>query len=191
MKTQEANKAAVLVALTGFRESGKSTARAYLEKKGFVSVRCKEVLLNVMRNTYPETLSLLAQKYNMTVDELLEKKPSEEVVVLMQQVGDVERQRDMWVFAKEYGRRASLVLNYSNVVTDDVRFHNEESIVRDLDGVIIRINRKGKNGKGKDGRIPRTEQDIPDIRADYIVDNNGTEKELYQQLDLILKDICK
>jgi hypothetical protein len=67
---------------------------------------------------------------------------------------------------------------YNEVVifVPDVRFDNEASLIQELGGVIVKINRDSEQGDGH-----ASEAGISGRLVDYVIDNNGTLEDLEQQ----------
>lgn len=174
----------MIIAFTGKKQTGKSTACAYLERENvFKRLNFKDALIFELKQNFPELLLVLAEKYEMTVDELFNIKPPE-VRTLMQNYGTNVRRVDVpnywvdkWIFSQ------SLISN-PNVTVDDLRFINEAEAVRFAGGIIVRIVRTDMNHT--DTHVSETEMDS--IVPDYtIVCNGGDEEHLYKELDKILK----
>lgn len=70
------------------------------------------------------------------------------------------------------------------VIIPDVRFLNEAKYIRDMRGIIIRIERTSQE---KDMHLSETEQD--NISPDYTIYNNGSLNDLKNELRNIIKDI--
>ena len=103
---------------------------------------------------------------NMTVRELLQKFGT----AIRNEVCD-----DFWV-------KVCLKNCTEDCIISDVRFESEAKGIRDINGIIIRINR---DGAGAGNHISETALD--DYCFDYIIDNNGTEEDLL----LKVKEFCK
>lgn len=56
------------------------------------------------------------------------------------------------------------------IIITDLRFLNEAAWVKEQGGVIVRIERKGQTNTD----LHQSEREIPLIRPDFILDNNGT-----------------
>lgn len=103
---------------------------------------------------------------NMTVRELLQKFGT----AIRNEVCD-----DFWV-------KVCLKNCTEDCIISDVRFESEAKGIRDINGIIIRINR---DGAGAGNHISETALD--NYCFDYIIDNNGTEEDLL----LKIKEFCK
>lgn len=94
---------------------------------------------------------------NMTVRELLQKFGT----AIRNEVCD-----DFWV-------KVCLKNCTEDCIISDVRFESEAEGIRDINGIIIRINR---DGAGAGNHI--SEIALDNYSFDYIIDNNGTEEDL-------------
>lgn len=103
---------------------------------------------------------------NMTVRELLQKFGT----AIRNEVCD-----DFWV-------KVCLKNCTEDCIISDVRFESEAEGIRDINGIIIRINR---DGAGAGNHI--SEIALDNYSFDYIIDNNGTEEDLL----LKVKEFCK
>lgn len=103
---------------------------------------------------------------NMTVRELLQKFGT----AIRNEVCD-----DFWV-------KVCLKNCTEDCIISDVRFESEAKGIRNINGIIIRINR---DGAGAGNHISETALD--DYCFDYIIDNNGTEEDLL----LKIREFCK
>ena len=64
----------------------------------------------------------------------------------------------------------------------DIRFNNEAELIKSYGGIVIRITRKDKVQVLKH----QSENGINNNLVDYEIENNGTLRELYQALDLVI-----
>ena len=103
---------------------------------------------------------------NMTVRELLQKFGT----AIRNEVCD-----DFWV-------KVCLKNCIEDCIISDVRFESEAEGIRDINGIIIRINR---DGAGAGNHI--SEIALDNYSFDYIIDNNGTEEDLLFKV----KEFCK
>lgn len=103
---------------------------------------------------------------NMTVRELLQKFGT----AIRNEVCD-----DFWV-------KVCLKNCTEDCIISDVRFESEAEGIRDIGGVIIRVNREGAGAGNHISEIA-----LDNYSFDYIIDNNGTEEDLL----LKVKEFCK
>ena len=91
--------------------------------------------------------------------------------------------RELWVdiFQKWYQKSDN---NDKSVVITDVRFKHEAQRIKDLGGIILKVNR---NNNKNDCHISEQElNQIPQDLIDYRIDNNYTIDDLYSQIDTII-----
>ena len=75
--------------------------------------------------------------------------------------------------------------NIRGIIVSDVRFDNEAQFIKSIGGIIIKINR-GSVDNANSGH--QSERGIS-IECEYIVENNNTIDELYNQIDYIIYDM--
>ena len=172
----------VLIAFTGYKGSGKTTASKYLitvqdyEKLSFASP-----LKNICKEVFGFTEEQLYGSEKETVDPFWNIEPRK----VLQIVGTE-------LFRKELGRHIpnigediwtkclqKKIMNNPNAhfVIDDLRFPNEAELIRSLGGKIIRIHRPGTVCDGHD-----SEKYVDHIQSDLDIMNNGTETELHEKI---------
>lgn len=182
----------MIIGLTGYKRSGKSTAAKYLaEKYGFVRHNFKDALVEELKENFPDLLQAITDQWNLqswggpekTIDQMLENKHSF-VRELMQNYGtEVRRKDDPNYWTDKWHDN----LPKGNVVVDDVRFKNESYEVHSIsDGYIIRIERTDISSGGD--HSSETEQDM--IVPDYTITCEPNEHDhLYQKLDEIIAEL--
>lgn len=167
----------LILGFTGKKGHGKTTACLkaieVLEDKGYKVVRInfKDALVHTMRTKLNRTLALLGEHYNLTQVELFEQKPPL-VRTLMQEVGtEIYRgfNTDHWIlewYKSVYNAGEVWKLEPKlAIITDDVRFSNEETILKAKGGKLIRIVRNGYEDNVAVTHQSETEMDsfIPDF----------------------------
>lgn len=91
--------------------------------------------------------------------------------VLPEIIPNMKFERSMWIkLAKKFVEE-----NGGDVVISDIRFPDEAKFVKDMGGIIIKIIR---NPEQKTQNNHQSENQIINIEQDVIIDNNGTLKEL-------------
>lgn len=170
-----------VIGFTGKKGHGKTTACLkaieILEEKGYHVVRhnFKDALVHTMRTKLNRTLALLGEHYNLTQVELFEQKPPL-VRTLMQEVGtEIYRGvRDDWWVMEWYMKLFNIGKEYNEdrdgvkelcIVTDDVRFLNEEAMLKAKGGILIKIVRTGYEDAVATSHQSETEMDklVPDV----------------------------
>lgn len=69
------------------------------------------------------------------------------------------------------------------VVISDIRFLHESNKIKELGGILIKINRKTKNNEYSEHC---SELECRDIECDYLIDNDGDIFDLYNQIDTLM-----
>jgi hypothetical protein len=188
-----------VVGLSGFAQSGKTTAALYLEQK--YGIRRKHIAepLRAM-------LAVLLQANGMSSDEIteyLEGAKKEQVIPCL---GVTSRYAQITI-GTEWGREminqnlwantwAAGVKDGESVMNDSVRFPNEAAAIRQLGGFVIMIKRPGtkpakfKNKLGEFlyskfgimwGVHPSERIDL--IKPDFIIHNDADVETMYRDLD--------
>jgi hypothetical protein len=175
-----------LIALTGYKQSGKSTAAAYLaEKHGYCRHNFKDALVEEMKERLPDVLRELTKldHYPLNIDTLFKTKPPL-MRALMQNYGTEVRRGDKKTYWSD-----KWLITYTNkiypqpTVVDDLRFLSERDALKSVGGTIIRIVRTDIASGGD--HSSETEQD--EIVADYTIKvGKGDHAALYQALDDII-----
>lgn len=181
----------MIYAFTGKKQSGKSTASAFLQKKFSNAIRLnfKSALVDELVANFPklnqviiDTMERLDYDGNnpWTLERLVNEKPPL-FRALMQNYGTEVRRGDdpnYWVDRWKY-----LARDREIVITDDVRFLNEAQAVKELGGVIIKIVREDMPDSG-DSHV--SEQEMDEITPDYLISvKTGEHQKLYDFLDYI------
>lgn len=185
-----------LIAFTGKKGTGKSTACSYLEEKyGFTRVNFKDALIAELKQNFPDLLNVMSVHYEMTIDALFEEKPPM-VRCLMQNYGTNVRRRDQddcwvqqwWRSVTENNYTAVNVLEtklkHENIAVDDCRFLNEAAAVKDLEGTIVRLIRPDMEHADQH----QSETEMDSIIPDYTITLIKYDLEhLHRELDAIMK----
>ena len=191
-----------IIAFTGLKQTGKTTAADYLVSKwGFVKHNFKDALVEEVKERFPDLLREIKyhegyiysnnQWQEPTIDELFESKPPL-IRALMQNYGtEVRRKEDpdywvkLWELSVLYEIRNDP--NYKLVV-DDARFINEVDSVRAEGGTIIRLTRPDLTVP--DNHSSETEQS--QIEVDYSIETErGDFEGLYRELDRVVNRISE
>jgi len=171
----------MIIAFTGKKRSGKTEAAKAID---LPSLNFKDPLIAEVRENFKELLAEIQymESGNALIElhTLFDTKPPL-IRKLLQNYGtDVRRNDTPRYWVDKWEERA---MDLKNCVTDDVRFLNEAEMVKDMDGIVIRIERPGL--KTTDTHI--SEQEMEEIVADYTVVNDGTIEELKDKIHAIYK----
>lgn len=163
-----------IIGITGYKQSGKDTvaellAKQYLPKRtvrlGFADALKQEV----------------CSAFRISREYLEQNKKNFRLI--LQGVGTDYRRvlcgEDYWVL--KWMQAANALVPIPDIlICSDVRFHNEANTIKQLGGVLIRVNRPGVF---TDGHASETEQ--TSILTDFTVHNDGTVADLQQKLKQI------
>ena len=137
-----------IIALTGYKQSGKSTvARILQEQFGFTRMAFADPIKWAVREIYDLSFAQLYGPGTLKedVDPRYDLTPRQ----IMQRFGtEVCRQihPDTWVM--NLRRRMDTIEAPKGIVIDDLRFDNEAEAVHDWGGEVWHINRPGYRGDG-------------------------------------------
>lgn len=159
----------MIIAFTGKKGSGKSTASEFLN---FTKINFKDSLVEEVQQNFPKLIKELQTLYG--IKDIFVEKPTLARLLLQEYGTDVRRGDNPEYWTTKWLNKAE---NEENVVTDDVRFVNEAQAVRALGGKIYRIVREGGE---KDTHISETEMDTIDV--DGTIYNNGSITDLKKQI---------
>lgn len=190
------------IGLSGFAQSGKTTAANYLEVEyGYKRLHIAEPLRKMIGE--------LLWSFGMFADErdkYLEGYLKEEVIpclgvtsrhaqiTLGTEWGRNHISPDLWVNAWKH-RAAS----FAAPMNDSVRFPNEERTIRDMDGFTILIVRPGCGPAAFKSRIGKwlfetfgmmrgvhDSERTDRLSPDYVIHNTGTVEQLHRMLDRVV-----
>lgn len=160
-----------VIALTGVAGSGKSTASAYLQSKGYQLTKFAEPLKDMLRAIgYSEDEIEGALKEVPRPDG---KTPRHAMQTLGTEWGRDCMGKDFWV--NIWKERAATGL----IVVDDCRFANEANAVRSMGGVVIRLEgRGGIKGAHSSERM--------EFETDRTINNVGTLEDLHAAIKAVI-----
>lgn len=179
----------MIIAFTGKKQSGKSTACAYI--KDAVRANFKDALIAEIKDNFPRLLdeisTIMEQHYwdgkRWTMDRLFSEKPPL-MRALLQNYGTEVRRKDHPEYWVNKWKDAVGESTAVDIVCDDVRFLNEAEAVRSVGGIVVRIVREDL--PTNDTHSSETEMDL--IKADYTISvKTGEYTKLYEQIDQILR----
>lgn len=178
-----------IIALCGYKQSGKTTACNHIEGHAYLRLRFADRIKEILR---------VLEVPDECVDGDLKEEPCEALCGksarhAMQTLGTEWGRRligdDFWVNQLKIRMDYWINCGVTNFVIDDLRFLNEEKWLKSLvfapynyDVNIIRIRR---NDAGLVSNH-QSETEMDQIVEDWTVFNNGTKEELYKSLDDIL-----
>ena len=130
----------------------------------------------------------IAKEFKTTVEYINQNK--DRFRKILQEWGQLKRELirpDYWIW--EWGKKVNNVApSCFLIIATDVRYLNEEKMIKDIGGRIVRVSRPNP-GNIFDPHSSETEQDA--IKHDFYVPNNGTLTDLRQMVSQTLVDIRK
>jgi len=170
-----------LFAVMGNKGSGKSTVADHVVKMhGYKRIKFADPLkkmLSVIGLTHAELEGAMKEE---PMPLLCGQSPRHAMQTLGTEWGRMCIGQDLWMNIFKQQTHDYLSAGY-NIVNDDCRFVNEAHAVREMGGLIIRVNRGVTND---DTHASEVEMDM--ITPDIIIDNTGTIDELLQSVDFII-----
>ena len=185
----------MIIGLTGKKQVGKDTlAKHLIEKYGYV----KYAFADSLKQACKEIFLLNDEQMDGDLKEVVDKRWKLSPRTLFQRVGtemfreqllnifsEIKCGNNIWVYRFKLWYQQELKKNKDlKVVITDCRFPDEIDIVKQLNGVVIKINR---NNSIIDKHVSET--NIDNIVGDYVLENNSTIDNYYKQLDLIMNKI--
>lgn len=175
----------MIIAFSGYKGSGKSTATKALEEAGFVDVKMADPLKQMLRELF--RYGGCTESYiERCLEGDLKEVPEKQVLLgatprhAMQQLGTEWRNSiNEHLWTNLWRRRVSELLDDGfSVVCSDIRFPHEVELLRTFgdDAYLIHISREG--------HIPGNHASETDISsyADKIIVNNGTVEHLIDEV---------
>lgn len=176
-----------LVGITGYKRHGKGEAARALISRGWVNVKFADALKNMLRALLQESDLDDDMIERMIEGDLKEKphpilcgkSPRDAMVTLGTDWGRDMIGQTLWTGV--WQARARSMMAFWNVVTDDVRFPNEEEALRRMGGVLIKVIRPNWT---IDESHP-SERAISKLTPDFTIVNGGTLDELFEAVNAI------
>lgn len=183
----------MLIGIIGKKGSGKDTTADYLIskynfiKKSFadpLKKACKELFLLSDEQLYGKEKEIPDNRwYNCTPRIMLQYVGTD---LLRDQLNIIMPELNKNIFINHFKLWYNKEKDFNKyIVIPDVRFINEMETIRELNGIIIKIERNNNND---DMHI--SEKEMEQITLfDYIIDNNGTKNDLYKKIDSLIMEL--
>ena len=169
----------MLIGLTGVKNSGKSTISSFLvqnyefEEFAFADP-LKRACMEIFNLSEEQVFGNF--KCKETIDTYWMVSPR----VILQTIGTLIRNisdsipnlHNVWI-RNMYKKINNS--NSSNIVISDVRYSDEANMIKQLGGIIIKIERKNKT-------IDFHESENQNVNSDFVIYNNSSLEQLYLQL---------
>lgn len=173
----------MLIGLTGYAGSGKSTVAEWLEAKSFTRLKFADPLKNMIRSLLRDA----GVPYE-EVDDYIEGRRKEHTTPLL---GGRSPRWAMQTLGTEWGRNCmgedfwvkAAMARYQRgrVVFDDCRFQNEAEAIKDAGGIIVTIQRPGT------GPVSDHESENLPGPANFVLYNDGSINDLYVQCNTLFR----
>jgi hypothetical protein len=183
---------AIVIGICGKKFHGKDTiADHYVKKYGFTKISLGDSLKHAMKNIFGFTDEQLWGNQKETKDTYWNATPRD----VMQYIGtDLMREQfskkyphignNIWVMSIQRQIENLIAHGISKIIVPDLRFPNEEQMIRSFNGKIIRVIRDSLASTDKHISENSSEQ----IQVDYTIYNYDIDK-LYVACDVIYDKI--
>jgi chaperonin cofactor prefoldin len=184
-----------LIGITGYKRSGKDTAGEYFIKQGYIKYAfagplkkaCKEIFMFTEEQTEGNDKEKHDDRWNISARKVFQRFGTE---IFREKLADFYPEmenikQNFWTYRFKIWYQNQLNLNKDvKIVVTDVRFDNEVNIIKELGGIIIKVERK--NVENKDQH--KSETSIGKIKYDYLVKNDSNIENYYKKLSKIGKN---
>tara|TARA_R110002072_G_scaffold26966_20_gene88478 strand:+ start:723 stop:1283 length:561 start_codon:yes stop_codon:yes gene_type:complete len=179
----------VLIGITGKKGAGKDTLAQPLIEQNFANIKMAGPLKDMLRTLY-YTTGMDQQTIERKIEGDLKETPCKILQgqtprYAMQKLGDEWRNMigenlwtDMW-----RNRVARVLKEGIPVVCTDIRYKHEAQVIKDLGGVLVRVQRDGLDTS--DTHISETEMD--QIKVDCTISNTGDIEDLHRFSNILLE----
>lgn len=185
----------MLIGVIGRKGSGKDTFAAELIHRNFYNIKMADGLKEMLRAFY-RLIDLDHETIERKIEGDLKEMPCEDLVGAtprwaMQTLGTewakmVDPTHTIW--ARQWRDRVAPMLNSGTpVVCTDIRFLHEASIVTQLGGYLVRVERPSLEATD----LHVSEQEMMLIEEDVTIQNTGTIEDLHAQARTLLEDLVK
>lgn len=196
----------ILIGIVGNKKVGKDTFADYIIEKVHPSSNNtfeKQTFAKPIKDVLKVMLNFSdAQLYDQDYKEKIDEKWGATPRNCMQSLGDLleedfpkrfpaimkatNNQRIVVTILKQF-LLSKLLKDKTNIIISDVRRSDEAAMIKDLGGILIKIERPGFSNLG-DAKTHISEREISKIKADFVIENNGTIPNLYAKAqDLMYK----
>jgi hypothetical protein len=160
----------MIIGLCGLAGSGKShVAKALVRNYGYVRRPFAYPLKRMAGSILPPHLADFLDGSNAEKEAPRAELGGKSIRFLLQTLGTewgrVQMHQDFWVDMWMQGRT-----HFDHAVADDVRFINEERAIRQLGGVLVRVDRLGAGSKSGGAH---SSENVHLLKPDYIIQNDG------------------
>lgn len=195
--------------------SGKNQVATYLSDHGTVTLAFADKIKRLVREVYGFSEDQLwgdSELRNLPDEKYLEKGITLIPRDVLMEIGTAGRRiyENTWANYAEkiikdlyISSMPPYILNYkyscgvcssstvvSRVIVSDLRFKNEYDMIKNNNGITIKVKRPGAGLTGEKAKH-ESEAGLPDELFDYVIQNDGTLNDLEVKVSLIKKEIDK
>lgn len=168
----------MLLGITGFKGSGKSTVASVLMERGFVRMRMAGILKDMLRVLGLDDEQIDGSEKELPCDLLGGRSPRWAMQTLGTEWGRQLIAPDLWVRAMRHKLRLhAKAFPWQHIVIDDIRFPNEAAMIAECGGVMWRVTRTGIS---VDGHV--SESHIAGLPVDHEFVNDGSIDDLQREV---------
>lgn len=183
-----------LIGITGYKRSGKDTAGEYFIKQGYIKYAfagplkkaCKEIFMFTEEQTEGDDKEEYDDRWNISARKVFQRFGTE---IFRERLSEFYPEmenikQNFWTYRFKIWYHNQLNINKDvKIVVTDVRFDNEVEIIKELGGIIIKVERKNVDDKDQH----KSETSMGKIKYDYLVKNDSNIKNYYKKLSEIVK----
>ena len=188
----------MIIGISGKKQSGKDTISDYLIKKyNFIKYGFADPIKEIAKIMFDFTDEQLYGKDKEKIDSFWKIKPRDFFQKFGTDYGRMifpehfpeifkdNNKRSLWILIFENWYLQKIKENPSiKIIINDVRFEDEFDCIKELGGYIFKVER---NSNSTDNHISENELDNKNNdEYNYIFYNNGTKKDLYEKIILLL-----
>lgn len=169
----------MLIALTGKKGHGKTTAARILEHQGFAHLNFADPVKEVAKLVYGLTDEEIDDP--VLKETPLERWPFKTPRDILQKIGtNMFRNYVPDTWTQNHRLRSE---SHDRVVASDLRFLNEAAAIRKRGGIVVRVfdPRKPVDG-GDESTKHASEMEMDQIKADFEIINDGSINELHSKM---------
>lgn len=182
-----------LIGITGFKRSGKDTAGEYFINKGYIKYAfagplkkaCQEIFMFSDEQTEGDDKEKHDNRWNISARQVFQRFGTE---IFRERLSDFYPEMEnikenFWTYRFKIWYQEQLEKNKDVlIVVTDVRFDNEVDIIKELGGIIIKVERNQVTNLDEH----KSETSIGKIKHDYLVKNDSDIEKYYEKLAKIV-----
>jgi dephospho-CoA kinase len=178
-------KMAQIIGITGKKNSGKDTIGNYLvEKYGYKRLAFADPLKEACRSIFSFTDAQLYHDKKEEIDEYWNESPRKIFQIIGTDLLRNKFMKNIWIAALKKKIMDEFKKNPNQkIVITDIRFENENNLIKELNGIIIRVNRYTSNINVD---LHESEQMIDNLVVDYEINNNSTKEILFDCVEKLV-----